>query len=60
MDEGWTEPEAVTTECGWCGEERPCLLLDDPFIRDVYPEDLSEDDIRWWCWPCYERRAGDV
>ena len=59
-DNDWTDPsEAGEVElrfCDTCGQERLCLWSDDPYTREVDPD----DDEAWWCRPCYETRAGDV
>ena len=58
--ETWEDPDAVMTECGRCGNVRPCLVMADPFIEEVWPEDLDDGDTYWWCFPCYSDRRDDV
>jgi hypothetical protein len=58
-DDNWPiEGDARVTECGSCGEVRPCRWLVDPFIDEVYPEEPNEPYE--WCWSCYKARADDV
>lgn len=58
--EAWDDPDAVVTECGRCGNVRPCMRLTDPFIEEVWPEDLGREHTHWWCFPCYDERRDDV
>lgn len=48
----------VETTCDRCGKARPCLLVDDPFIAEVYPERATERE--WWCGPCHAARKDDI
>ncbi len=60
MSEHWDDPDAVEATCIRCGERRPCLWRTDPYLAEVWPDDLTESDTGWWCWPCFDLRAGDV
>lgn len=43
----------LITECGHCAEERPCIKRCDPFIAEVYPEELGEAEETYWCYNCF-------
>jgi hypothetical protein len=59
-DEDWTDADGVVrrVECSRCGEVRPCMWMNDPFIEEVYPE--SPVAPAEWCWPCYSDRRDEV
>lgn len=48
---------ALEQECEHCGEVKPCLSAEDPFVADIFPED--ENDESFWCQECWENRCDE-
>lgn len=48
----------LVTRCEQCGEIKPCELLEDPFIAQIYPD--SEHSEEYWCKNCYQHRVMDI
>ena len=46
----------VEQRCAWCGETKPCVYIPDPFLFEVYDEEVWG----WWCEDCLCERAGDI
>jgi hypothetical protein len=46
------------TQCDHCGETTSCIYAEDPFIREVYPEDKPRKS--YWCQSCYNNRHSEV
>ncbi len=45
-------------DCDHCdAEDVPVVYADDPFIRDIYPDEKNEPST--WCEECYDRRCDD-
>lgn len=42
--------------CGSCGETKLVVHAKDPFMDDVYDEEVWGD----WCGPCIQERADDI
>lgn len=59
-EDEWDESEdgVVVCECDQCGEEKPCIYSEDPFIAEVYPED--ENGYSHWCRACFVSRKDDI
>jgi hypothetical protein len=56
--EDWNTTDTLVTECDQCGEVRNCILSEDPYTRELYPE--YENKAGYWCYQCYDTRAGDI
>jgi len=50
--------EAMITECTWCGEERECSFIPDPFISAIYPQ--REPQFNWICKECADVGRNDI
>lgn len=46
----------VVAECNACNEVRPCEWTTDPFLAEVYGEELEA----WWCEDCRYNRIMDI
>jgi hypothetical protein len=49
--------------CDHCGEDKEDVgVRIDPFIREIYPEDITEDNPQTsaWCEQCYDTRRDDI
>lgn len=54
-DDEWGEGSTETT-CDHCGQMRPCLHVDDPFMAEIHDEYKPS----WWCRPCFSDRKDDI
>lgn len=56
MTEDWDDYEIGV--CDHCGRTARVILSDDPYIREIWPEDENEDS--YWCYVCYDNRSADI
>lgn len=49
-------------ECDSCSKPaNPDLLnMVDPFVYEIYPEDVTDSDYQNWCDDCYELRMEEI
>ena len=52
--------DMAVRECDRCGGLHPCTYTEDPYLRELYPEDEDSKEMNWWCDACFEERAGDI
>jgi len=46
-------------KCSRCSKLRQCTLIEDPFLREVFPEGRPYGK-EWWCDDCAEARRDDI
>jgi len=46
------------TECSHCHEIKPCILIEDSFLSEVYSEGKYPEE--YFCKECFSRRKKDI
>lgn len=46
------------TQCEQCQEVKPCELLEDPYLAEIYPDPGNQE--QYWCKLCYYRRVCEI
>jgi hypothetical protein len=53
-----SDDDVIDTECDHCGEMKRCCLTNDPYMREIHPEE--ENPESYWCYQCWDIRHGDI
>jgi hypothetical protein len=46
--------------CDQCGTEADCGWTADPFMLELWPEEVTDEDESWWCDDCYGRSCEEI